>query len=346
MPGKVARLRALAAGGAAAVANGLCGAVAALALAWPAAALAAETGQARLGDDYAQFQIGGADWHPCEHECSVDASCKSWMYIPVTGQCRLKHGVPPAMANTCCVSGVKQAAAAPAPAAKDADETECARLAVAAIDANNDNLGSRCGLTGPLWSSAYDEVFARCLDSSPRRRQRDVEERRQDLQVCKQTADLSGGLVCDHYARMAVAENVTNSTNNCGFTGSEWSPDYEAHRQFCRQAQRAGIADRIAGREHRLEECLSRGGGTTDPGCDAYASQSVSQFERAAQMRCGDAFSGVGWSRDAAEHYRWCRAHGRPEREALLQQRQDQLESCDHNRIDLRQLFKLKDFKF
>ena len=324
--------------------RGLLAAIALAALAFPATAQAAEQGQVRLGDDYAQFHIGGADWQPCERECNADASCRSWMYITAIGQCRLKHSVPPAAANACCVSGTKEAVA-PA-ASRDPDEAECARLTEAAVEANNQNLRSRCGLTGPLWSSAYDEMYSRCLDASPRRRQREVDDRKQALQVCRQTADASGGLVCDHYARMAVAENVTNTTNNCGLSGPEWSADAEAHQQFCRHAQRSGVLDRISAREQQLQECLNRGGAADDHDCQAFADQSVNQFVQAAKLRCGDGFSGPGWSRDAAEHYKWCRGHSHDQRVAVIQQRQDALESCDRNRIDLRQLFNLKDLKF
>ena len=314
------------------------------ALLMAAAARAAEQGHVRLGDDYAQFHIGGADWQPCEHECIADASCKAWMYITAIGQCRLKHGVPPASENPCCVSGTKEAVASTSP--KDADEVECARQTQSAVGANAENLRSRCGLTGALWAGSYDELFARCLDSSPRRRQRDIDDRKQALLVCRQTAEASGGIVCDHYARMAIAENVTNTTNNCGLAGPEWTADIDTHKQFCRHADRSGVLDRIAARERQLQECLGRGGAVDDHDCKDFADQSVNQFVQSARMRCGEAFSGPGWSRDPGEHYRWCRTHNRPERVAAIQQRQDALEGCDRNRIDLRQLFNLKDLKF
>jgi hypothetical protein len=299
-------------------------------------ASAAESGQARLGDDYAQLHIGGDDWHPCEQECTSDASCKSWTFITALGQCRLKHSVPPAIANTCCVSGVK----AEASIAGKGDDADCARVANEALEADTANIRGRCGLTGPLWSSAYDDVYSHCLDSSPGRRAREADDRKQALQVCRQTADLSGKLVCDHYARMAVAENLTNTQNNCGFAGPSWSADYEQHMRYCRQAERSSVGDQIAAREHQILECLGRGGAASDPDCEAYSNQSVDQFARASRMRCGDAFSGPGWSQDAGEHYRWCRSHGRDERTAMLDRRQQALEGCGQIHIDLNKLFK------
>ena len=315
---------------------GVAGLALAFAVSAPLAADAAETGMARLGDDYALFHIGGEDWHPCEHECNADASCKSWTYILTTGQCRLKHSIPRPMANNCCVTGVKEEVAT----APRHDEDECARLANEAIEANAQNLRGRCGLAGPLWSSSYDHAYARCLESSPPRRTRDAADRQQALGLCQQTADASGKLVCDHYARMSVAENLTNTKNNCGFTGVGWTGDYGDHMRFCRDAERAKLSDQIAMREHQILECLGRGGAATDTDCQAFADRSVDQFVQARRLRCGDAFSGPGWSQDAGEHYRWCRSHDHAERDAMLERRQQALETCDQGRLDLRKIFK------
>lgn len=156
-------------------------------------------------------------------------NCKSWTYITAQGQCRLKRSVPDAHNNPCCVSGVKQAAAI----APTAEETECANFANEAVDANAQNLRSRCGLTGPTWSNSYDDVYSHCLDSSPGRRHREADDRSQALQACKQVAEISTKLACDHYARMAVVENQTNEQNHCGFAGPQWSNDLEQHARFC-----------------------------------------------------------------------------------------------------------------
>jgi len=66
----------------------------------------------------------------------------------------------------------------------------------------------------------------------------------------------------------------------------------------------------------------------------------VDQFVQARRLRCGDAFSGPGWSQDAGEHYRWCRSHDHAERDAMLERRQQALETCDQGRLDLRKIFK------
>ncbi len=303
-------------------------------------AVAADQGQVRLGDDYAQFYIGGADYRPCEAECTSDANCKSWTYLTAQGQCRLKGSVVPARPNPCCVSGVKQEQQATAPVRADPDERDCVKWANDAVISNTTNITSQCGLTGPLWSRNYAELNTRCLDSSPRRREREADERRQSLEACQKVVGRGKSLVCDHYGRMAVAEAQTNEAARCGFRGPDWASSYNDHVRFCQTADASQIGDRIAGREQQLQECLSRGGGDRDQGCQAYAQQAVAQFAQSVRERCGPAFAGPQWTDDQATHYRWCRSHGPAEREIQLKTRQAALTQCDADRKRFRLIFK------
>lgn len=305
-------------------------------LALASSTLAADRGQIRLGDDYAQFFIGGADWKPCEHECTTDTSCKAWTYITTTGQCRLKHSVPPATPNACCVSGVKEASNV-----ATGDQGDCSRFTIDALNANDENLSNRCGFTGPLWSSAYATHYSRCLDGSPSRRSRDADERKQSLQACKQLADRGGDLACDHYARLSVVESATNDANSCGFSGAAWSGSRDVHARWCRSAKRSAVNDQIASRERQLLECLGRGGGgDTDQACDAYAATSVTQFAKSQQLRCGNGFDGPSWNSDQAGHYRWCHGHSQADRDAMTRSRDEALGRCDDNRNHFRMIFK------
>jgi hypothetical protein len=304
------------------------------------AAVAAEQGQIRLGDDYAQFYVGGPDYRPCEAECTADASCKSWSYLTAQGQCRLKNSVVPARPNPCCVSGVKQEQQAAAPAKISPDERDCAKWATDAIAANDRNINEQCGLNGPQWSRDFAELTTRCLDSSPRRREREADERRQGLEACQKVVGRGKSLVCDHYGRMAVAEAQTNEAARCGLTGPEWTGAYNDHVRFCQSASASQIGDRIAGREQQLQECLAHGGGDRDRGCQAYADQAVTQFTRSVRDRCGPAFAGPQWTDDQATHYRWCRTHGPVERETQLRTREAALQQCDADRKRFRLIFK------
>lgn len=311
----------------------------AIVLAMVAPAIAAEQGTVRLGDDYAQFYIGGTDYRPCETECTNDASCKSWTYLTAQGQCRLKSSVVAARPNPCCVSGVKPEQVAAAPR-ENPDERSCAAWANAATQANDQNLSNQCGLTGPLWSRDYAELNTRCLDSSPRRRDRETEERRQSLEACQKVTGRSRSLVCDHYGRMSVAEAQTNEAGRCGFAGPGWTSSYNDHVRFCQTASASLIGDQIASREQQLQECLAQGGGDRDQGCQAYAVQAVSQYAQSVRDRCGPAFAGPQWTDDQATHYRWCRTHNPPERQSQLQARQAALGQCSEDRKRFRLIFK------
>jgi hypothetical protein len=67
----------------------------------------------RPGQDYQNFVLRWADPTACRDACLADSRCKAWTYVhPNTIQgpqprCWLKHGIPQATANNCCVSGVK-----------------------------------------------------------------------------------------------------------------------------------------------------------------------------------------------------------------------------------------------
>jgi len=69
----------------------------------------------RVGQDYQNFVPRSADPAACRDACQADSRCKAWTYVlPNTVQgpyprCWLKHGIPQATANNCCVSGVKAA---------------------------------------------------------------------------------------------------------------------------------------------------------------------------------------------------------------------------------------------
>ena len=306
-------------------------------LAGSAPVLAAEVGQVRLGDDYAQFFIGGSDYRPCEKECSSDTNCKSWSYITTTGQCRLKSSVVPARPNACCVSGVKEEVKT---AVINPDERDCTKWTNEAVAANDGNLLSQCGLSGPLWSRSYSDLNAHCLDSSPRRRARDADERRQALDACQKVTGRTRSLACDHYGRMAVAEAQSNEAGRCGLAGPQWTATFNDHVRFCQTANPTQVSDQIAARERQLLECLSRGGGGGDQACQGYADQATSQFVQSVRGRCGSAFAGPQWTDDQAQHYRWCRAHSPAERDNQLRTRQAALAQCDDDRKHFKLIFK------
>lgn len=70
----------------------------------------------RLGGDYTSFNLGQSDPALCRNACNADSRCRAWTFVRpgvqgATARCWLKSVVPAGLANNCCVSGVKHAAA-------------------------------------------------------------------------------------------------------------------------------------------------------------------------------------------------------------------------------------------
>lgn len=66
----------------------------------------------RGGGDYAQFEV--ADPEACRAYCQQDPSCRAYTFVHAnkgqgpTPRCWMKSVVPPPIADSCCISGVKQ----------------------------------------------------------------------------------------------------------------------------------------------------------------------------------------------------------------------------------------------
>jgi hypothetical protein len=74
----------------------------------------AQVGFDRLGGDYASFPQRSGDPAQCAARCERDQRCRAWAFsYPATenavATCWLKSRVPPRVAATCCVSGVRGA---------------------------------------------------------------------------------------------------------------------------------------------------------------------------------------------------------------------------------------------
>jgi hypothetical protein len=83
--------------------------------AWLAAGLAqAQVGYDRKGGDYTFFKVPTGDPAACAARCEREARCRAWNFAyPRTANasaiCWLKNSVPPPVADSCCVSGVRGA---------------------------------------------------------------------------------------------------------------------------------------------------------------------------------------------------------------------------------------------
>ena len=68
----------------------------------------------RPGSDYRSFDVASARPEECRDTCLVEPQCVAFTYVTPgvqgpSARCWLKNAVPQALANTCCVSGVKSA---------------------------------------------------------------------------------------------------------------------------------------------------------------------------------------------------------------------------------------------
>lgn len=74
----------------------------------------AQTSFDRPGGDYARVPVESGDPADCGLICERDRRCRAWSFIypqdPKDGAvCWLKNSVPPRVANSCCVSGIRGA---------------------------------------------------------------------------------------------------------------------------------------------------------------------------------------------------------------------------------------------
>jgi hypothetical protein len=74
-----------------------------------------EYGKNRPGGDYSHFPMTIPEPQLCRAACAGDPMCKAWTFVNpgvqgLFAQCWLKSSVPPAVTDSCCVSGTKAAA--------------------------------------------------------------------------------------------------------------------------------------------------------------------------------------------------------------------------------------------
>lgn len=288
---------------------------------------AAEVGKIRLGGDYSQSYVGSA--RDCEQSCQQDPRCRSWTFIrprqnEPDGQCRLKHLVAPAFDNRCCVSGVKDAVVN-----EEVAEERCGRFASRAVDQNEQNRAQRCGFRGQIWHGNYDRHYNRCLKLNREQRRREREERKLSLDDCVNLASRGRNMRCDHYVRISLEQQTTNTKNRCGFNNRNWHSYSQKHLNWCDQASRADIDQITLRREDRLRKCLRRGGGQIDQTCVQWADELVAFNERQIRLKCG--YRKNRWHSDRERHYRACLA-GRDNFNAVVVDIKRWVKRCERKR--------------
>lgn len=296
---------------------------------------AAEVGKIRLGGDYDRIQL--RNFRQCEQTCRRDPRCRSWTFIKprgdsTRGQCRLKHIIGQAFANRCCVSGVKAR-----DDESDTAEVQCAAFASRAVDDYERNLADRCGLRGPLWHGRYKRHFRRCKRLEPAARRDERNARAEALEECRNLAGRSRSMRCEHYARMSIQQQKSNTLNGCGFSGELWRGNRRALERWCEEGTRSADRDRIFKRERMIRRCLSRGGGGIDEACRTIAKSLVALNDRRVRGRCG--LRGAVWHNDFQRHYRWC-LDNKQRTGATISDMKDRLVRCERRNKKFKFLFR------
>ena len=134
---------------------------------------------------------------------------------------------------------------------------------------------------------------------------------------------------CDHYARVSLEQQTTNTKNGCGFQNRNWHGNSQQHRTWCEQASRADIDQITLRREDRLRKCLRRGGGQIDPTCVQWADELVAFNERQIRLKCG--YRKNRWHSDRERHYRACLA-GRDNFNAVVVDIKRWVKRCERKR--------------
>lgn len=278
--------------------------------------------------DYDSFRVdtgGRAAIFACAQACEKDARCQAWTFISTVQQCRLKREVGPQVTNSCCVSGLKLAKTQ----SSDSKQAFCSDYANDAVDASDRNIQQGCRQTGPRWASDFSVHYSWCM-RSPRQQADDETAARADaLQNCKvASTGPDKKAFCDHYARVSVAQSVTNEKANCRIRqsgGLLWSTDRTVFQDQCGRASRDVRID-VATRENLLDSCFDTAG-AEEAACKTYAEGAVRQFQDSLDEKC-DFQDTALWSSSKLRHYQFCLDSSEKERQDAVSEREDQLNEC------------------
>ena len=214
-----------------------------------------EPNTARHGYDYSRFNLpSGANYQWCQTACRLDQRCRAWTYLRGPRQCRLKFYAAVPVPNPCCVSGTKAfGGGGPGPG----KQAKCHAYAQRAVAQFNESLVHRCGFGGARWQGDFRPHYNWCLNARATARRSEEQAREAQLRQCKAAA---GGRraqrYCDHFARVAIAQQATAAKAGCGFNGSEWRRNYQQHVRRCLNRGIDRSRDRLQKREDRIFSCM------------------------------------------------------------------------------------------
>jgi len=113
------------------------------------------------------------------------------------------------------------------------DDIFCAGYAKRAIEQLNEAKAAHCpDLTGPVWSPDYKAHLQWCLGVSADLAKVGTKQRDDLLDACRGVSNMRGQQ-CAEYARNATEQQRLNVAMHCGFGGARWTPDWQAHYNWC-----------------------------------------------------------------------------------------------------------------
>jgi hypothetical protein len=200
-------------------------------------------------------------------------------------------------------------------------EGVCQKYAQAAVDAFRQNEKLRCGFTNTRWQANFQAHFNWCRTAAPAAIRKEEELRGNQLRVCQRDPK---AVACNAYATNAVADQQSNLSKPCGFTGGRWQATQDDHLGWCLSAPAEAANNETAIRSAMLGVCAKNQNSLR---CDSYARQAVAQVTEANARGCG--FSGQRWTPSYEGHLTWCIAQqdaGGPASET--RQREGPLSQC------------------
>ena len=211
-------------------------------------------------------------------------------------------------------------------------EAACGSYVEVALRQVQEATADSCGFVGRTWTTSRAQHLQWCLDASPSARKAESDSRSQQIASCTQQA--AKRKTCDDYTQTALQQSQGNDSQNCGFTGDNWSRYQDDHMGFCMQANDDQLRAETANRDAALQQCQARH--YVNPECDEYAKHAVQLAEINQQRHCDN--DGDLWSLDYADQYKVCMQTNPGERRDSMIERRQAVHACsaDHGfRLEL-----------
>jgi hypothetical protein len=209
----------------------------------------------------------------------------------------------------------------------------CARYAQEAVDQNAENRRLNCGLRGPRWQNDFvrHRNWCRTVNRAASRNETDARNRQlQQCRVARQPQPQRGR--CGRYADNAVEQYRESVALGCGFNNHRWNDNRRAHRNWCRNVNRAQTNSETQRRDNMLRQC--RFAQTRTRNCALYADKAMTHVRLNRQLGCG--FGGPRWNRNRQAHAAWCRSAPRGVPRSETRAREAMIDECRFARQDLR----------